>query len=158
MNWRMHQEGGFTNMGETVQYTCLKCGETYTIRTGDGFMWHDYSIDMFYPKSKSKDRYSFNIYDELNPRIKKEVHKFLEDANNDVIITDVYWQPYICEKCGKVTSKITFTLTNENDEIYKPTYKCHCRGLYTEIPEDMKVFTCHKCHNIMAETCQAMWD
>ncbi len=147
------------NMGEMLFYECPHCGNKYELNYGFGFLWHGFKKDMFYPKSTDKSTFKFNIYDELDKETLEKVHKFIENSES-VIIRDVYYQPCICKKCGKIKSKHYFNIISlPSGKIFRPKYGCDCGGKLRKLKsKEEEHIICHKCGSEMSQTDTLMWD
>ena len=145
-------------MGQHLIYQCPKCGNIVSLNWGCGMLWYKNDKSILYPQKKGD--YEFNIYSDLIPRIRKEVHEYLAEVGDQVIIKNVYMQPYKCNKCGKIDSKIYFEIVSPKIGIrnYIPKYYCSCRGTYTKIKPNQKHFLCHLCGTELIEDGEIMWD
>lgn len=145
-------------MGQHLIYQCPKCLNLVSMNWGCGGMWWKNDKSILYPQ-KTKT-YEFNIYSYLIPRIRKEVHQYLEKVGDPIIVNNVYMQPYKCDKCGKIESKIYFEIVSPKIGVknYVPTYYCSCRGTYKKIRPNQKHFYCHLCGTELIEDSEIMWD
>lgn len=145
-------------MGETLIYICPNCGNNVHLDYGSDFMWYKNDISIFYPH-KTKP-YEFNIYSCLSPRIRKEVKDFIENIGEPLAIKNVRSQPYKCEKCGKIYSKIYFEIISPKIGVqtYIPQYYCSCHGVLKKIKPTQKHFYCHKCKTELVKSGEIMWD
>ena len=141
-------------MGQITTYTCDKCGNTVELDYGIGKMWHSFDKSMFYPR---KEDFGLNFYDYFTEDELKDIHKFIEEEE-DVIISEAYMQPYICNKCGKIESKLYFKMQGKN-KTYKLRYTCECGGSCRKFTnKDLENLKCNKCGGKMFETEEIMWD
>ena len=142
-------------MGLGKHFECPKCGNEIEILEGIGMMWHSFKPDMFYPPKK--DSYGLNFYDEFDENTLKEIHKFIEEAE-DVFVENVYYQPYICKKCGKVETKVYFRIESDG-KAYRPKYFCECGGKYIRLTnKKQKHLHCNKCGAKMSDPRELCWD
>ena len=86
-------------MGQARTYKCINCENEIKLYEGNGMMWHSFDKSMFYPPQKGK--HSLNFYDEFDKNMIKDIQQFIENSE-DVFISDVFNQPYICNKCGSI--------------------------------------------------------
>lgn len=144
-------------MGQLLVYKCPKCGNIVYLDWGCGMMWWKNDKSILYPQEKGA--YEFNIYSSLLPRIRKEVHKYIETVGDPIFVDNVRMQPYKCNKCGKIDSKIYFEIVSPKIDIknYVPKYHCSCHGKYTKIRPNQKHFNCHLCGTELIED-SVMWD
>ena len=141
-------------MGEEKTFKCLKCGNVVKLNDGLGELWHSFDKTMFYPPKNSFD---LNFCNELDKNMLDEVRKFIEEAEN-VSVEDAYFQPYICEKCGKMESKLYFEIYGDN-KTYIPKYFCECGNKYEKLTEEeQEHLHCDKCGSEMIETYTLFWD
>ena len=145
-------------MEQTLIYKCPKCGNIVYLEWGCGFMWYKNDKSIFYPHKT--EQYELNIHRYLLPRIRKEVYQFIESIGEPLIVDNVRWQPYICNKCGKIKSKIYFEILSPKIEIptYKPEYNRRCHGKYKKISANKKHFYCHLCNTELIKYAEIMWD
>jgi hypothetical protein len=125
---------------------------------GCGWMWYKNDKSIFYPHNT--EPFEFNIYGYLTPRIRKEVYKYLEEVGNPVVVNNICMQPCKCDKCGKITSKVSFEIVAplKKTKNYIPKYYCSCHGTYKKSSPNQKHFYCHLCGTEMVQFSEIMWD
>ena len=131
-------------MGQVHTYKCIQCKNEIELYEGIGKMWHSFNKDMFYPPQKGK--HSLNFYDEFDKKTLNKIHKFIEESE-DVLVSEVCYQPYICNKCGKIESKIYFKMHDlKTGKLYRLRYTCNCGGKYIKfLCSDDEEIRCNKC-------------
>lgn len=142
-------------MGTNLIYECPKCKNQIGLNYGVGMLWHSFDKSMFYPPQKGS--VGLNFYYEFDKEMLEEIHRFISETE-DIIVPDVYYHPYICEKCGKVESKIYFRIEGKG-KTFMPKYTCKCGGKYRKMTnKDESHLCCNKCGNEMKLKAEAMWD
>ena len=142
-------------MGSGKIFECPECGNRVELYEGIGMMWSHFDTSMFYPPKKGSCE--LNFYGEINKKIIKEAQKFIEDSEIARVV-DAYLQPYICEKCGKFTTKLYFRIESENGT-YRPKYFCRCGRKYRRLTKkDEKHLYCAKCGCEFPEPKTLYWD
>ena len=131
-------------MGQARTYKCIKCKKEIRLYEDIGMMWDSFDKSMFYPPQKGK--HSLNFFNEFDKKTLNKIHKFIEESE-DVLVSEAYYQPYICNKCGKIESKICFKMYDlKTGKLYRLRYTCNCGGTYRKfLSPNEKNIRCNKC-------------
>jgi DNA-directed RNA polymerase subunit RPC12/RpoP len=140
-------------MGELKKLICPKCGHTVKFYEGVGMLWYFIDKNAFYPPKNSTD---INFYKELDKKMLEEIHNFLKESED--VSVEAGYQPYICKKCGKIVTKIDFTIGSGN-KIYTPAYTCNCGNEYAKLTEEEQQHVlCKECGSEMMCELTGFWD